>query len=299
MVSLLRNICLIKAGIRKWISTGFFSLVLSLIVFFAKAQTTRLIVRADDMGVTHSTNLACIDAYSKGIARSVEVMMPTPWFIEGVKLLQCQPVYDAGIHLVLTSEWRTLKWRPLTHAKSLVDSNGYFYPTVWKGSPDFPSLHDNHPDFEEAEKELKAQIEMARKHIPWLSHISSHMGFDDSHPQLKKIVQKLSEEYKLPITKKPEVLDFPGSSSMRSNKPGERETAFIMQLSKLEKGKTYLLVTHPCYNTPEMQTVSASSYENVGKDRQADLGMLTGKKVKGALKKYNIELISVQEYFKR
>ncbi|MGZ8556894.1 MAG: ChbG/HpnK family deacetylase [Chitinophagaceae bacterium] len=262
------------------------------------AQTTRLIIRADDMGVTHATNIACMDAFTKGVARSVEVMVPTGWFIEAVKMLQTQPGYDAGIHLVLTSEWRTVKWRPLTYAKSLVDSNGYFYPTIWKGSPDFPSLHNNKPDFAEAENELRAQIEMAKKHIPSLSHISTHMGFDNSHPELKKIVQQLSAEYKLPITQQPEVLDFPGTKAMRSDKPGEREAAFIKQLATLEKGKTYLLVTHPCYNTPEMQTVSASSYENVGKDRQADLDMLASNKVKKALEKYNIKLISVQEHFK-
>lgn len=259
---------------------------------------TRLIVRADDMGVTHATNLGCMEVYRSGIARSVEVMAPTPWFIEAVKLLATQPGYDAGIHLVLTSEWRTIKWRPLTKAKSLTDSNGYFYPTIWKGSPEFPSLHDNKPDFLEAENELRAQIEMARKHIPGLSHISTHMGFDNSHPELKKIVQQLSVEYKLPITQQPEVLDFPGTKTMRSDRPGEREAAFIRQLATLGKGKTYLLVTHPCYNTPEMQTIATNGYDNVAKDRQADLDMLTGKKVKTALKKYNIDLISVSEHFK-
>ena len=159
------------------------NMLIGLITFLVSIENfaqspARLIVRADDMGITHSTNLACVDVYTNGIARSVEVMVPTPWYTEAVKLLQTHPAYDAGIHLVLTSEWSALKWRPLTNAKSLTDSNGYFYPTIWKGSPDFPSLHDNKPDFAEAEKELRAQIEMAKKHIPRLSHISTHMGFN-------------------------------------------------------------------------------------------------------------------------
>jgi chitin disaccharide deacetylase len=256
----------------------------------------RLIVRADDMGVTHATNLACIDVFTKGIARSVEVMVPTPWFIEAVQFLNEHPEYDAGIHLVLNCEWSTLKWRPLTHAKSLTDSNGYFFPTPWKGSADFPSLHDNKPDFAEAEKELRAQIEMAKKHIPHLSHISTHMGFDDSHPELKKIIQRLSEEYHLPITRKPAVENFPGSEKMSSTVPDEREKAFIDQLTKLEKGKTYLLVTHPCHNTPEMKSISTPTYKNVGSDRAADLFILTSKKVQQALKKKSIELISIKEF---
>ena len=84
---------------------------------------------------------------------------------------------------------------------------------------------------------------------------------------------------------------------MSSDKKGEKKTAFIAQLAKLEKGKTYLLVTHPCYNTPEVQTISTPSYDNVGRDRQADLNMLTRKKVKAALKNYSIELISVKSFF--
>jgi hypothetical protein len=55
------------------------SIITVLLVTFAYSQqAARLIVRADDMGVTHATNLACIDAFTKGIARSVEVMVPRP-----------------------------------------------------------------------------------------------------------------------------------------------------------------------------------------------------------------------------
>ena len=268
------------------------AVILVQLLFFYMSSSSqapaRLIVRADDMGVTHATNQACIAAYTNGMARSVEVMVPTPWFLEAVQLLTTHPEYDAGIHLVLNCEWTNLKWRPLTAAKSLTDSNGYFFPTPWKGSPDFPSLHDHQPDFTEAEKELRAQIELALKHIPRLSHISTHMGFEDSHPELKKIVEALSRQYKLPIVRKPAVESFPGNPKTAA--------AFIDQLAKLEPGKTYLLVTHPCYNTPEMQTVFTPSYMNVGSDRAADLAVLTSKKVQKALKKYNIELISNKEY---
>jgi len=38
----------------------------------------RLIVRGDDMGSSHASNLACIEAYENGIMTSVEVMVPTP-----------------------------------------------------------------------------------------------------------------------------------------------------------------------------------------------------------------------------
>ncbi len=262
----------------------------------SQAQQTRLIVRADDMGISHATNLACRDVFTKGIAKSVEIIAPSPWFLEAVKFLQANPTCDAGIHLAITSEWSNLKWRPITCSPSLTDSNGYFFPTIWKGSADLPSLNNHQPDSAEVEKELRAQIEMAKKHLPNLSHISIHMGFDDSNPIFKKIVLKLSAEYHLPITQKPDIEEFP-SSGIKTNDKTKREDLFIAQLQKLKKGKTYLFVAHPCYNTNEMESIVSGSYINVGADREADAAVLQSKKVKQALKKMNIEIISVKEFF--
>src|SRR5687768_4775929 len=98
----------------------------------AQDKPIRLIVRGDDMGFSHSGNQALIKAYRDGIQTSIEVMVPTPWFPEAVKMLKENPNIDVGIHLVLTSEWDLIKWRPLTNTKSLTDSNGYFYPMIWK-----------------------------------------------------------------------------------------------------------------------------------------------------------------------
>ncbi len=56
----------------------------------------RLIVRADDMGAAHGMNEACILSCREGIARSVEVIVPGPWFMEAVKLLRENPGIDVG-----------------------------------------------------------------------------------------------------------------------------------------------------------------------------------------------------------
>src|SRR5690349_3157945 len=112
------------------------SFLLAVIIFFsiavhAQTNTIRLIIRGDDMGFSHSGNEALIKTYKEGIERSIEVIVPSPWFPEAVKLLQQNPGVDVGIHLVLTSEWDNVKWRPLTDCPSLKDSNGYFYPMIW------------------------------------------------------------------------------------------------------------------------------------------------------------------------
>ena len=110
-----------------------FTLLFSLILISAIAQQkpTRLIVRGDDMGYSHSGNEALIKTYKEGIETSIEVIVPSPWFPEAVKLLQQNPGVDVGIHLAITSEWENIKWRPITDCPSLKDANGYFYPMVF------------------------------------------------------------------------------------------------------------------------------------------------------------------------
>src|SRR5271165_6868571 len=103
----------------------------------AREGEIRLLVRADDMGVAQSVNEACIKSYKEGIVRSVEVIVPGPWFLDAVRLLKENPDLDVGVHLTLTSEWERVKWRPLTNAPSLVDADGYFRPMTMQ-RPDFP-----------------------------------------------------------------------------------------------------------------------------------------------------------------
>lgn len=58
------------------------------IAFSLTGQTgAKLITRSDDMGFTHSANLACIQTFQKSITTSIEVIVPSPWFPEAVKLL--------------------------------------------------------------------------------------------------------------------------------------------------------------------------------------------------------------------
>lgn len=260
------------------------------------ADAIRLIVRADDIGLNHTSNMACLSTLKKGIATSTEIMVPTPWYMEAVKFLQENPTIDVGIHLVLTNEWTYYNWRPLTHAPSLVNENGYFYPTIWKGKPDFQSLNDHKPDSQEVEQELRAQIETARRHLPRISHLSTHMAFDRSNKDFERIVQKLAAEYHLPIVGGPQVVSFPTSDAMKTNDPNAREKGFIQQLAKLEKGKTYLLVMHPGANTSEMETIFTPEYNDVGADRAADTHVLTSPTVKKTLEKYGVTLISVGQF---
>src|SRR5882672_6702073 len=198
----------------------------------------RLLVRADDMGVALGVNEACIRSVKEGIARSVEVIVPGPWFLDAVRRLQENPEIDVGIHLCLTSEWERVKWRPLSGPSSLTDKDGYFYPMT-RQRKDFPpdtGLFDMKPKAEDIEREFRLQIETLKKHIPRISHASAHMGAATGTPEAK------------------------GSKGVRTwagsqKTPEEKEAGLVAAIEKLEPG-TWLIVEHPGMDTEEMRARS-------------------------------------------
>src|SRR6185295_2709778 len=161
----------------------------------AQQAPIRLIVRGDGMGFTHSGNEALIRSYVQGIESSIEVIVPSPWFPEAVKMLKQNPGIDVGIHLALTSEWENVKWRPMTSCTSLVDSNGYFFPMVYPNK-NYPgqSIKESHWNITDVEKEFRAQIEEGLKMIPRISHVSSHMGCTGITEEVKALTRRLARE---------------------------------------------------------------------------------------------------------
>ncbi|MBN1895968.1 polysaccharide deacetylase family protein, partial [bacterium] len=213
-----------------------------------------LLVRADDIGSSHAANVACIESFRKGIARSVEIMVPCPWFPEAARMLAENPGLDVGVHLTLTSEWENMKWGPLTCAPSLVDPDGYFFPMVWENK-EFPpksSLKEAAWDISEVERELRAQIELAKKHIPWISHVSGHMAFERMHPALDSVVRKLEKEYGLETAFPEGMKGFRDFGKGRTVK--EKIRNFVNALEALGPGM-YMLVDHPGADGPEMRAI--------------------------------------------
>ena len=211
-------------------------------------------------------------------------------------MLNENPGLDVGVHLTLTSEWQYYKWGPLTKGPSIADADGYFYPMT-RQRGDFPpetGFLEGNPKLQEVEKELRAQIELAIKHVDNISHLSCHMGTATATPELKALVEKLSGEYKLP-------LGTPGAKHMRSfageASVDEKVDAMVKILENLEAG-TWIYVEHPGLDTPEMKNIGHIGYPNVGAEREAVTRVFTSEKVKAVIKKRGIELISYAEYYK-
>lgn len=277
-----------------FIPAVFFCLLLQ-----AQQNPIRLLVRGDDMGYTHSGNEALIKSYKEGIERSIEVIVPSPWFTEAVKLLKQNPGIDVGVHLAITSEWENIKWRPLTDCKSLTDSNGYFFPMV-DPNPNYPgqAIKENKWTIEDIEKEFRAQIETALKNIPNISHISTHMWCDHISEEVVAMTKKLAKEYHIDIDPAEYNAEYAGYDGP-SRTAAEKITSFISRLKKLEPGKTYWFLDHPGLDNDELRAVFHIGYENVAADRQGVTDLFTSEKVKAVIKERRIQLISYAELIKK
>lgn len=269
-----------------------------LVAATASAGPPRLIVRGDDMGAAHSINEAIMKCHKDGIQTSIEVIVPSPWFPEAVKMLSDAPEADVGIHLALTSEWDNIKWRPLTECVSLRDPDGYFFPMIHpnKNYPD-RSLAQSKWQLDEIEKELRAQIELALKHLPHISHFSSHMGCTGISDPVTALAKKLRIEYRLDID--PEELGVKNVSYRGQHvTPDEKIESFVKMLDGLEVDHTYMFVEHPGFDTPEMRAIHHIGYENVAADREGVTDTWTSPKVRDAIREKGIKLIGYRDLAK-
>jgi chitin disaccharide deacetylase len=158
------------------------------------ADSKLLIVHADDLAIAHSEDAASFDALEKNAVTSASIIVPGPWLTEVAAYAKAHPDADLGLHLALTSEWKTFRWGSVESkdkVPSLFDPSGYLWPET------LPALHNIKP--EEAEREIRAQVERAMALGIHPTHLDCHMGVLFSSPELFAVYVKVAHEYKLPF----------------------------------------------------------------------------------------------------
>jgi chitin disaccharide deacetylase len=174
---------------------------------FASAQSTTLaerlgyprdakllILHADDLAVAHSVDSASFDALDSGLITSASIMVPCPWLTEVADYAKTHPDADLGLHLTLTSEWRKYRWgtvAPSDTVASLLDRLG----TLWPDSPQFAQ----HAKPEDAEREIRAQVERAIAAGIHPTHLDSHMLSLYATPEFFSVYAKVAHDYHLPF----------------------------------------------------------------------------------------------------
>jgi predicted glycoside hydrolase/deacetylase ChbG (UPF0249 family) len=268
-------------------------LCLSVISFFWTNCTTslelsdepiQLIVRGDDFGMTHACNMAVKKSFEEGILTCSSMLVIAPWFEEAAHLSRENPGWCIGVHLSLNGEWRDYRWKPVlpvTEVPSLVDEDGYFYQTE-------EAFLAANPSLVEVEKELRAQVDLALKRGVDAQYIDTHMGTARATPELLAIVERIAEDYELPISQ-----GYEGDRLSIYEVPyKQKEKALAEQLERLGPG-LWLLVVHPGLDTPEERALVDASPEglkNVAANRAAVTAAITSRRIKKIVEQRHIQL---------
>lgn len=261
-----------------------------------------LIIHADDMGLAQSVNSATIRAFSKKGITSGSIMVPCPWAYEMADYIRKNPGLDVGIHLTLTSEWELFKWDGVTSSDripSLLDEQGYFYPSV--------EAFGKAVRAEEAEIEIKSQIERA---ISWgiePTHIDTHMGSVLATPELVRIYLSLSKQYSLPILFPRAYISLlpPEMAKSLQSAPFLLDNLFMIEpamikgswiepyrkaIEEMKPGLNQIIV-HIGYDNDELKAISINHDDYGSAWRQKDLDVVLSDDFKELLRKNNIILI--------
>jgi chitin disaccharide deacetylase len=159
------------------------------------APTDRLlIVNGDDSGMCHAANQATIESLEKGLMCSSTIMVPCPWFLEIAGYAREHPEKDFGVHLCHTSEWGKYRWGPVANPQQvpgLIDPEGYLWHEVEQVYA--------HATPEQALAEGRAQIKRALAAGVDVTHLDSHMGTLQLHPDYVTMYLQLAVEFNLPV----------------------------------------------------------------------------------------------------
>src|SRR6185503_1117674 len=156
----------------------------------------KLIVNADDFGISEAVNRGIVEAHDHGIVTSTSVMATGPAFEHALELARLRPSLAVGVHLVLTEQ------RPLSGAAataSLVRSDGTFEPhlkqLLAKRLRGLVSM-------QEVRRELDAQIRRVRSAGIAINHLDGHQHVHVL-PGVAQVVAELAEAHGIPAVRYP------------------------------------------------------------------------------------------------
>ena len=264
------------------------------------ANAKLVILHADDLGVAHSEDAASFEALDRHAVSSASIMVPTPWLTEVADYAKAHPDADLGLHLTLTSEWKPYRWgsvAPSDKVPSLLDPADTFYSTTEAAAA--------HAKPEEAEIEMRAQVERALAVGLHPTHLDSHMGTVFATPELFAAYVKVAHDYHLPFLvvrvsdERAKLLsqlsanDVIFDSVVSANPgiaPAQWKTYYLDLLKSVKPGLTYLIV-HLGHDDSEMRAMMGQNDPFGAAWRQNDFDVVTSPEFQQALKDNHIVVI--------
>ncbi len=156
----------------------------------ASPEKRRLIVNADDFGLSHSVNAAVIRAHREGILTTASLMVNEPGFDEAVKLARENPKLGVGLHLTLLMGRSAL---PPDQIPGLVNARGEF-----SNSPIGVGFNYffRHGLREQLRAEIHAQFEKFHSTGLPLDHVNGHLHLH-LHPVIFNILMADAEKLRI------------------------------------------------------------------------------------------------------
>jgi hypothetical protein len=239
-----------------------------------------LIIHADDVGYSHASNVAAFEALAHGSLTCASALVPAPWFTETADLLKQHPQADMGVHMTLTAEYRTYRWRSVSGQSPLHAPDG----GMWR---DVASVI-RAVTTDVAAAELRAQVEHALANGVDVTHLDTHMGAVLLPHYMPPYVD-LAIEFRLPLffvrpserrlsalgdgarvyaeqTARLEALGWPlldhiiieGLSQVE---PDEKEEAFRQLFAAMRPGLTHFLI-HPARGGEELEAMMPDDWRH-------------------------------------
>ncbi len=278
-----------------------------------RCRTSRLIVTADDFGLSPGVDHGILDAYRLGIVRSTALLVNFPDLSDSVARLRQEPGLEVGIHLNLTAGPPLL---PPKRVPSLVGLDGQFH----NFTTFFLRVAFSKIDWDEVALEWRAQFERGMDLGCRFTFITSHQHVH-MLPEGARICAKLAHEFRVaavrlanfkisemfwPLRPKAAALAafvptarriFEGrricfNTSTLEIPPGNPDSALRLvsgTLERLEAG-VHELVCHPAYEDSVLE--SRDTYVT---GRRAELAVLENSKLRACLEYSGIEQSTFRE----
>ena len=289
---------LLTRALHTWLAaTGALAIALAASALSAHAMAAdpaKLILRVDDIGMTHATNQGLQDIADLKIPFAASVMFTTPWYQEAVEILRANPQISVGVHLTLNAEWRHYRWGPIAgrnEVPSLINDTGYFYPST----AEFLAQDIN---LDEVRLELEAQIKRAIDTGLPIAYVDYHMRTALATDEMVKVVTELAQKYQLRMSMRM----GEAYSTMFDVPIEEKADTFLAHLdSELDASKVNVIILHAARPNPEMQALidlnnpmmnTADMAPLVSQHRATELGMLLSPEVQKRFRRGDISLIN-------
>ncbi len=152
-----------------------------------------VILYGNDMGALYEFNRPGQELLTSNGIQSVGVMTTGPWYHEFATWRRDNPRADVGVAISLTCPSDLVRWQPISprrRVRSLVDADGY----LWK------NLHQiaTQADRNDVQREIEAQIQLARASGLAPSHLMTHRGSLLIRPDLLSVYLNAAVKHWIP-----------------------------------------------------------------------------------------------------